>query len=392
MKLLFLSTETRPVIGGVAQALDGWLTGLAERGHTVRMIALLPRTVVAQCSSLPQRNYSERWLALPERHENTLDAFLPFRKIRSALFLLRRRRAVLDLFEEEIAAFAPDWIIFSVINEVCCLPLAIAKQKDLKSAAIVYGTEIHPKRVSNPGWLRKTLASMEKIIAISEFTKGLTVQWGVPAERIAIVHPAITREGLNGSASASGEDRAANGVLRILTICRLVERKGVQTVLDAIAGLNSAQRMIEYHIVGEGLFRADLERRAQALGLNGQVVFHGNVSDEWRTQLVAQSDLFVMTPHETESGDVEGFGIVYLEAGAFGKPVIGSRTGGVPDAVLDGQTGVLVEPENPAALRNALKTLLSDDQARSRLGSKGREWAAEHAPVVVARRLEQVLC
>lgn len=97
------------------------------------------------------------------------------------------------------------------------------------------------------------------------------------------------------------------------------------------------------------------------------------------------------SPHETDNGDVEGFGIVYVEAGVCGKPVIASRSGGVTDAVLDGQTGVLVEPGNVGALRNALKSLAEDMEMRMRFGAQGKEWAREHAPAVVAGRFEKVL-
>jgi glycosyltransferase involved in cell wall biosynthesis len=391
MKLLFLSTETRPIVGGVAHALDGWLTGLADIGHEVRMIALLPKETVVRCSSLPKRPYSERWVSLPEREENMADRFVPFRKLRSAVFLHRRRRFVLDAFEEEVATFAPDWVVFSVMNEVCCLSLHRAKHMKLKCAGIVYGAEIHPKRVAKPAWLRNTLGMMDRVIAISEYTRELSEGWGVPEERLATVHPSLTNDVLEELPVEKREHDLAPHKLRLLTVCRLIERKGVQVVLDAVASLDGHQQRIEYHVVGDGPYRAQLEEQAQALGLNGVVRFHGNLPEESKRDFLTQCDVFVMTPFETHEGDVEGFGIVYLEAGAVGKPVIASRTGGVPDAVLDGRTGILVQQHDVNALRQAIITLLDDRRMRFELGTNGRQWAATHMPSAVARNLEDVL-
>lgn len=389
MKLLFISTETRPIIGGVARALDGWMTGLAEAGHAVRMLALLPQSIVSSCSSLDHRPYAERWVSLPQRDENILDSFVPMRKVRSAFFLQKRRRIVLEAFEEELSRYEPDWVIFCVMNEVCCLPLARTKQTTLKCAGIVYGAEIHPKRVTRPAWLRATLGKMDKVIAISDYTRTLAAGWGVQQDRLATLHPALTKAVVDDVAvhtSRIERSVASNGKLKLLTICRLIERKGVQVVLQALASLSEHENGIEYHIVGDGPFRMRLEEQARRLKLNGTAVFHGNASEETKRRLLAGCDVFVMTPIETEDGDVEGFGIVYIEAGAYGKPVIGTRTGGVPDAVLDLRTGVLVVPGDAYGLQDAVCRLLQNREMRTELGTSGKAWAAEHSPAAVARR------
>jgi len=232
---------------------------------------------------------------------------------------------------------------------------------------------------------------MDRVIAISDYTRKLSEGWGVPEERLATVHPSLTNDVLEGLSVEKREDDFAAHKLKLLTVCRLIERKGVQVVLDAVASLDGHQRRIEYHIVGDGPYRAQLENQARALGLNGVVRFHGNVPEESKRDFLAQSDVFVMTPFETYEGDVEGFGIVYLEAGAVGKPVIASRTGGVPDAVLDGRTGILVQQHDVDALRQAIIALLDDRRLRFELGTNGRQWAAIHMPAVVARNLEDVL-
>lgn len=383
-RFLILATETRPVIGGVAAAIDGWATGLAVLGHDVRVVSLFNQGFNGTRETLPPRPYAEQWIRFPGRKAVWADRLLPVRKLRSAAYLMRRNNFIKKQSLDLVRSFRPDHVIFAYINQLCCAGLDAIRELGIPCNAIAYAAELRRERVSKPAWLRGTLQKFERIIAISSYTRCLLLDWGVPPEKISIVHPSISSD-----LKMTRRKKSDAGKRKLLTVARLVERKGIQTVLEAIARMKS--ETIEYHIVGEGPFKPALERRAKELGLNGAVTFHGNVPPEERLRLFAECDLFVMAPHETGDGDVEGFGIVYLEAGAFGKPVIGSRSGGVSDAVLDGQTGVLVESGNTAAVHDAIATLLADEGRRARLGSNGREWAAEHTPTEIARRFESVL-
>jgi glycosyltransferase involved in cell wall biosynthesis len=160
----------------------------------------------------------------------------------------------------------------------------------------------------------------------------------------------------------SGSDKP----LTLLTVARLVERKGHLKVLEALASLPN----IRYTIIGDGPYKNEIQKTIEKLGLTDRVFILSDVKDEDLPKLYAESDIFIMPATKTET-DREGFGIVYLEAGLFALPVIAVKQPGVDEAILDEQTGILVE-DNPVDLLIALKRLSEDSGLRARMGSKGR--------------------
>lgn len=185
---------------------------------------------------------------------------------------------------------------------------------------------------------------------------------------ITVVYPCINPR-LKIAAEGAFDQGHRDGVT-LLTVSRLVGRKGHHQVLRAIALL--ADKRIRYYIVGSGMEYNSLIRHAQKLGVDKQVVFFGDVSDQELVDLYRGADIFVM-PTEFKGPDIEGFGIVYLEAGVFGLPVIASNVPGVNEAVLNGRTGLLVEPENHEQVAGALKRLVDNEAERRQLGQASRE-------------------
>ncbi|HXQ81850.1 MAG TPA: glycosyltransferase family 4 protein [Opitutaceae bacterium] len=166
----------------------------------------------------------------------------------------------------------------------------------------------------------------------------------------------------------------------VLTVGRLHPRKGQLIALQALQMLPSeVRRRIEYWIVG-GRNKGNYEDRlrAQAAGdAELTVRFFGNIPDEELADVYDRSDIFALTSIN-HGQSVEGFGLVYLEAAAHGLPIVAHRVGGVPEAVRDGVTGLLVTPERPAELAAAFEKLIHDAPLRRRLGDAGRIWAARN--------------
>lgn len=160
--------------------------------------------------------------------------------------------------------------------------------------------------------------------------------------------------------------------LVIITIARLVSRKGHARVLRALAALQGQIPRAKYLIAGRGPLEAELRELAQELGIAEDVIFAGYIPDEQINQHYNLADLMAM-PNTAEAGDIEGFGMVFLEANAAGKPVIGGRSGGVSEAIAHGVTGLLVASDDE--LREALRTLLTDAELRARFGAAGLERA-----------------
>jgi phosphatidylinositol alpha-1,6-mannosyltransferase len=182
----------------------------------------------------------------------------------------------------------------------------------------------------------------------------------------------------------------------VVCVSRLVPRKGQDTLIRALPLILADEPETVLLIVGGGPYRKDLERLAASTGVSGSVRFTGPV--EW-AELPAHygaGDVFAM-PCRTRRGglDVEGLGIVYLEASATGLPVVSGDSGGAPDAVLDGETGWVVRGGAPSAPRETAErvvTLLRDPELRRRMGESGRTWVAERWRWdLLAERLRELL-
>jgi phosphatidylinositol alpha-1,6-mannosyltransferase len=220
---------------------------------------------------------------------------------------------------------------------------------------------------------RRTLARADRLVSNSEFTAGLARTLGGRAERIRITHCGTDPARFAPRDVRALRERLGLGERPLLvSVTRLVRRKGLDTVLKALGRVREAIPEVGYVVVGDGPDRGRLEALARELGLGALVHFAGDVPNEELPLWYSLGDVFVM-PSRSEPPDVEGFGIVFLEAAAAERPVVAARSGGVPDAVVDGETGLLVEPDDPAGLARGLVALLSDPVRRAELGRRGRE-------------------
>lgn len=208
---------------------------------------------------------------------------------------------------------------------------------------------------------------------VSHYTAGLLHERGVPRERLHVVpngtNPDHFRP-LDGSALRRRLGLGERPLL--LTVGRLVPRKGVDTVLQALPRVARTVPEVQYLVVGTGPDASRLERLAERLQVRDRVHFVGEVSHQELPLYYSAADLFVMPAREARP-DVEGFGIVFLEANACGTPVIGARTGGIPDAIDEGETGLLVPPDDPMALAASAARILTTPQEAEVLGRQGRE-------------------
>lgn len=179
----------------------------------------------------------------------------------------------------------------------------------------------------------------------------------------------------------------------VVCVSRLVKRKGQDTLIEAMPGVLAAVPDAVLLIVGDGPYRKELTRLAAARGVADSVRFTGAVPWAELPAHYAAGDVFAM-PCRTRRGglDVEGLGIVYLEASATGLPVVAGDSGGAPDAVLDGETGWVVPGGSPGDAADRLVTLLGDAGLRERMGARGRSWVEEKwSWDLLAARLRELL-
>jgi phosphatidylinositol alpha-1,6-mannosyltransferase len=157
----------------------------------------------------------------------------------------------------------------------------------------------------------------------------------------------------------------------LLSVTRLVPYKGVDTVLQALATLGAEFADLRYAVVGSGEGLTELKALARKLGVAQRVRFLTDVPDADLPALYNLAAAYVGLSRQAGL-DVEGFGISFAEASACGKPVVAARSGGIPDVVADGETGILVDAERPEEVVEALRRVLRDDKLAARLGREGR--------------------
>jgi len=170
----------------------------------------------------------------------------------------------------------------------------------------------------------------------------------------------------------------------LLTVARMdatEQYKGHDVVLRALPSVIGKVANLSYIIVGDGDDRIRLEDLARELGVADHVVFTGGINDCELAAIYRRSEIFVLparTVVNSPNPKGEGFGIVFLEAMAFGKPVVAPRYGAPAEIIRDGQHGLLVDPENPASVANALSTLLGNPDAALAMGKAGRDHVRMH--------------
>ncbi len=260
-----------------------------------------------------------------------------------------------------------------------CLGLWLRRWLKLPYVVYAYGNEVLDVMHTQTGYLEPRLAlqQADRVLAISQFTAHLVQQTGVAQERIDIVYPGCDVDhfrplppSMDLRKKLLGE-RFRDRV--ILSIGNLVARKGHDMVIQALPRLRQSIPDVSYLIVGDGPYRMELETLAAALRIQDCVIFAGKIPNKDLPPIYALSDVFVMASREQlEACDVEGFGVVFLEANACAKPVVGGRSGGIPEAVVDGVTGLLVNPHDPQDIANALVQLLTDGDLAIRMGQEGR--------------------
>jgi phosphatidyl-myo-inositol dimannoside synthase len=262
---------------------------------------------------------------------------------------------------------------------------ALAARKLKRRYGTPYLLWVHALEVMDE-WLRPvTLPAVldaDLVITNSEFTSDFVRSAGVPESRVVKVRRGADEERFRPGLEF-GELARRLGVWgrpTLLTVARIVKAnryKGHDVVLRALATVKREVPDVAYLIVGDGDDLDYLDRVARECGVRDSVILAGRVSEDELPLLYNACDVFVMCSREdrTRRGILaEGFGLALVEASACGKPVIGGRSGGVPDAVRDGITGLLVDPNDPEAVAAALLRVLREPGLAKTLGRNGRVW------------------
>lgn len=278
--------------------------------------------------------------------------------------LARVVRAAARAHRAEVVVYGVAWPIAELAGAV-----------GLPSLALTMGHEAGMVRVGLGRVVRRVARRVDALGVLSGFTRRELTRWtaGTP---VVDVLPGVDTD-LFTPAVDGGAVRARHGIPpeAPLAVCvsRLVRRKGQDVLVEAWPVVRSRVPGARLLLVGSGPLRSRLAQRVRALGLGGSVTLAGGVPWEELPAHHAAADVFAMPCRTRASGlDVEGLGIVYLEAQACGVPVVGGRSGGAPEAVRDGETGLVVDGRSRAAVEGAVAGLLADPTRREAMGRAGR--------------------
>jgi phosphatidylinositol alpha-1,6-mannosyltransferase len=371
-RLLITTTDFPPSRGGIQRTLHELTHRLADR-------------------------WSITVIAPNHKGSRSHDAQVPFAVHRTRGAWNDSRVAVLTDMTRLTARTRPEVLLAGHLN---ALPPIVMAGRRKPTLAVVYGSEVWAPRTR---FLTRVFGSrVDRAMAISRFTASEAAKAGIPRERIVVTPLGATPPAIPNRADAVlrelGLMSGKQVVPFFLTVSRLTEpHKGHETFLHALPTLLARCPDVRYVIAGEGELAGDLSALASRLGVQHAVRMPGAVDERTKATLMASCRAFVMLSRESRRPALfEGFGIVFIEAAMAGRPSLAGDSGGVPESVIDGQTGVLVDPLSlPAVIEGALR-LLEDAAYADALGERAsaralRDYTWSAAIKRMERCMESVL-
>ncbi|GLZ03481.1 glycosyl transferase family 1 [Actinomadura sp. NBRC 104412] len=308
------------------------------------------------------------------------DAEQPFPVVRHPTSLMVPEPSVLRRAGDLLRAEGCDSVLFGAAAPLGLLAPALRRRGAERLVGLTHGHEAGWASLPVArGLLRRIGDGVDTLTYLGEYTRSRMARALSPsaASRMAWLAPGVDEDVFHEGAGGA-EIRARHGLVdRPVVVCvsRLVPRKGQDALIHAWPRVLKDVPDAALLLVGGGPYRASLEKLAASLGVEDSVVFTGSVPWEELPAHYDAGDVFSMPCRTRRFGlDVEGLGIVYLEASATGLPVVAGDSGGAPDAVLDGETGVVVNGRSVAEVARALVDLLRDPGKARKMGEQGRAW------------------
>jgi phosphatidylinositol alpha-1,6-mannosyltransferase len=356
-KILCITNDFGPRAGGI----ETFVIGLIER---------LPRSRVIVYTSAQDNSehYDRRWLEEygVEVVRDKAKILLPTPGVAYCVKAIVREREISTVF-------------FGAAAPLALLSRTLRKTGVTHIVALTHGHEVWWSKVWPFTLAMKSISrDVDHLTYLGEFTKSAISR---SITREAAAHMVKIAPGIDTdhfSPQDASQLRSELGLSEkkvIVSVGRLVHRKGQDVLIEAMPAI--IKEVPEAHIlmIGEGPYRSYLENRVKALGLQERITFIGRIQYADLPKHICAGDLFVMPSRSRLAGlEVEGLGIVYLEASACGLPVIAGDSGGAPDAVLEGETGLVVDGTSKADVAAAVIELLQDAGRSKAMGIRGREW------------------
>lgn len=275
----------------------------------------------------------------------------------------------------------------SMIHCGRCLPEGWLAFLLKKACGVPYVSYIHGEDVESAAcsreltWMaHRVLRNADLLVANSRNSANLlTGQWNVPESRVRVLHPGVDSSRFVPAdrneavrSSLGWHDRTV-----VLTVGRLQKRKGHDVMIQALGRIRESVPDILFAVIGDGAERAEIERLTEAYRMTEHVQMLGEVDDATMIRCYQQCDLFAL-PNRQVGRDIEGFGMVLVEAQSCGRPVLAGASGGTRETMRLGETGVAVPCEEPERLAAEVISLLSDRQRLQTMGQAARQWVVQN--------------
>jgi len=230
-----------------------------------------------------------------------------------------------------------------------------------KKICLIHGKEInHEKNTSLNKRMLEVLDNVETIVANSEYTKNLAISLGVQQDKIIVINPGVDQlQKLNKKTLDKVENLLKHKSPRLITVSRFDKRKNHEKIIMALRNLKQIYPSIIYICVGYGDEEENIKKLVAELGLQPQVMFFKDISNELKNSLIAKSNVFVM-PSIVHKKSVEGFGIAYVEAAQYGVPSLGGKDGGAADAIEHDKTGLICDGNELDEVYSSINSMLEN--------------------------------
>jgi phosphatidylinositol alpha-1,6-mannosyltransferase len=230
-----------------------------------------------------------------------------------------------------------------------------------KKICLIHGKEInHEKNTSLNKRMLEVLDNVETIVANSEYTKNLAISLGVQQDKIIVINPGVDQlQKLNKKTLDKVENLLKHKSPRLITVSRFDKRKNHEKIIMALRNLKQIYPSIIYICVGYGDEEENIKKLVAELGLQPQVMFFKDISNELKNSLIAKSNVFVM-PSIVHKKSVEGFGIAYVEAAQYGVPSLGGKDGGAADAIEHEKTGLICDGNELDEVYSSINSMLEN--------------------------------
>ena len=353
MKLLVLAKAYPPTVGGVENYSKFVSEGLSKF-HEVRVLTLNPLSYESLETDINKDSDHISVERIHSFHSQILSAMWY-----SVIFFLRMIQNKPDYI---IATTWKIGLVIAFFQPIFKIPFIIS----------AHGAELTRNRNNSlvSYVMKYVFKRANKVIAVSEFTKGIVIEYAqIDPDKCVVVSNGIENESVKKVPKDEAKKHIGiNDVPFLLTVSRVDERKGHIDVLNALPKVLKKVPDLKYVIVGNGPEKDNIISRIDELGIQDNVELAGFVADEELPYYYSACDVFIMLNKMVNIEDFEGFGFVFAEAGAYGKPLIGGDSGGPKEVIVENETGYLVDPQNSEIVAKRIITLITDKVKNDEMG------------------------